>query len=168
MGARAGLVEVRDRRRCDAGLNVVEEGLQVSGAADAERGQRPARHARADPVAQKLGGAGVGQMLVGDQVEAQRPQARPLLHRCRDALGKHAACDMPAAALTTHADVLGDAQPDLGKIEDLTRNPAQRRPDQRLVTALATLGNMHHDLVGHRAPRQMAASMTVLTARLTT
>ena len=62
----------------------------------------------------------------------------------------------------------GDTQADLGKIEDLTRNPAQRRPDQRLVTALATLGNMHHDLVGHRAPRQMAASMTVLTARLTT
>ena len=61
----------------------------------------------------------------------------------------------------------GDTQADLGKIEDLTRNPAQRRPDQRLVTALATLGNMHHDLVGHRAPRQMAASMTVLTARLT-
>jgi len=165
--AGAGLVEMRDRRIDDPAVNLVEEPLKVLGAAGDERGQRPGRDRRAQPLAKQLGGALIGQVLTSDQVDPQRADARPVLRRRHHALGKRGRRQVPATTAAALGNVLDDAQADRRQIEHLPALLARdRRRGQLAAAARARRGRVREDLVGLGDLRQMPAAVPGLTARL--
>lgn len=128
VGTRPGFVEVRNRRGDDLGMDLIKERLQVLRALGHERCQRPRRDRLADPVAEQLRRASVGQVLVGDQVQPQRPDPRPVLRRCRDCCREHGGRLMPAGAAPRPRAMFDRRQPDLGQIEHLPRLMPESTP----------------------------------------
>ncbi|MEA2127507.1 MAG: hypothetical protein QOJ85_398 [Solirubrobacteraceae bacterium] len=147
-------------------MNLVEERLQILGALGYERGQRPGRDRRADPVRQQLGGAGVGQVLEADEVQAQRPHPRPVLRRRDDRGRERSGRLVPARAAPPPRAMLTDRQADLGQIEHLTRVISDvRRAAEIRVAARADRRGMIDDLIRDDGLRQMPTRMALLAAR---
>ena len=117
--AGAGLVEVRDRRCGDLCVNLVQKRSEILCAAGDERGQCPGRDRRADPVSQQLGSPRVGKVLIAHQVDAQRPDPRPVLRRRADHGRERSRRNMPTRAPPRVRAMLARAQPNLRQIEHL-------------------------------------------------
>ena len=89
-------------------MHLVEEALQIVGALGDDARQRPGRNRCAEPVGKQLGGALVGQVLAGDQIDGKGPDARPVLCRGQHASGKACGGQLPAAAAATLGGMLDD------------------------------------------------------------
>jgi hypothetical protein len=106
-------------------------------------------------------------MLVGDQVEAERSNPRPVLHRRDGCRWEGGGCLMPAVAAPRPGAMLDCREPDLGQIEYLPRPIADS--DRALKTPAAAATDGRHvidDLVGRCNLGQMATAVTGLAARL--
>jgi len=164
---RAGLVEMRDRRRHQQPTQALVEVAQTGGRSRHPRRQRAGRNARAGDVAQRLAGTVAGQMLKHAQVDAQRAYPGPVLRRRPDPGRELPATEAPALTATPGGDVLDDAQQRaLGQIKHLPRLAAHNLlgVSQIGVAALTTLGRMLDTLIRGRDRLKSRAIMTLLAA----
>jgi hypothetical protein len=139
----AGLVQVLDRRGLDQRAYGVGEPLGAPGAGPAHPGDGRSHQPDAEQVGHRLGQPVLGQKLVVQQVDHDRQEARAILHRGRDPLGKQRP-GFPAAPAAAAAirPMLGDDQRlRLGQIEHLARAaPRGHRRRQRQTTGPTGLG----------------------------
>jgi hypothetical protein len=139
----AGLVQVLDRRGLDPRAYGVGEPLGAPGAGPAHPGDGRGHQPDAEQVGHRLGQPVLGQKLVVQQVDHDRQEARAILHRGRDPLGKQRP-GFPAAPAAAAAirPMLGDDQRlRLGQIEHLARAaPRGHRGRQRQTAGPTGLG----------------------------
>ena len=166
--ARAGLIEMTDQGHDQLLAHDIDEAVQVGRALGDDRGQRPRDDRCTQPIGQQLCRAVIGQMLIGGQIQAQRPHARPILRRRARARRKRRGRDVPARAAPPLAAVLADHQGTSSR-QHLARLLAHHRcRGQIAAAARAALGRMPDNLVGALDPLQMMAAVTGLAARLAT
>ena len=94
-------------------MYLIQEPLKILGPLCHERGERPGRERRTDPVPEHLRGTRIGQMLVGQEVHAQSPDPGAVLRRGRDRGREYADRLVPARAAPPVRAVLADPQADL-------------------------------------------------------
>jgi hypothetical protein len=144
----AGLVEVGHRGSREQVANRGREFVQAGRALGHHPSERPGRHRRPEHVGQQPGGPVDRQVLVDQQIAAERAYPRAVLGRRAHLLGKRPGGHLPAGAAAPLTPMLDDPQAKRGQVEDLADLDPGHRPARKLATAAtAPVGNMDHDLV---------------------
>ena len=165
--AEPGLVEPGHLAGGDLLAGVLQEPAQPPGGAGGDARHRPGRQRDAEQLGQRLRGALFGQELPGVQVDDDRGDPRPVLHRPLRALRGRGLGAVPAAAFPLDQLMLGHRDRGFGQVEDLAAlHPGDRPARQARPAAAAAARLMAHLPVRPGHLRQRRARMPVLPARL--
>jgi hypothetical protein len=165
--AQAGLVEPGHLGVGDPLFDLGEEPVEPVGAAPGHGRHRGLADRGAEQLGQRLGGALLGQELPHVEVEHDRGDPRPVLHRRRHTLRRGGAGGGPAGAAADDELVLDDVHGHRRQIEHLpTLHPHLGRAGQARPTAGARVGLVPAPLVRVVDQRQRRPRMTGLPARL--
>ena len=163
-----GLVEPGDVAGGDLPADLLGEHVQLPGRAGGQRRDRPGRARDAEQLGQRQRGAVLGQELPGVQVDHDRGDPRPVLHRRLRARRGRGLGAVPAGAFPLDQLMLGHLGPHRLQIEDLAALHPGDRPARQPGTAPAAAARLMADLPvrpGHL--RQCGPFMPVLPAGLT-
>jgi hypothetical protein len=166
----ARLVEMRHLGVDQLRAELLKELLQTLRALGDERLQRRDRDRHASPVGEDLGRTLVGQVLIGDQVDPQRPDPRAIADRRRHSGREARARQMAALTAALLDPMLNTLQRrHLWQVEHLPRlGLLDRRLRHVPAAALADLHRMQQHPIGILTTLEMTTRMSRLTARLTT
>ena len=137
--AEPGLVEPGHLAGGDLPAGVLQEPAEPPGGAGGDRRDRPGRQRDAEQLGQRLRGALLGQELPGVQVDDDRGDPRPVLHRRLRALRGRGLGAVPAAAFPLDQLMLGHLHRGSGRSNTWRRStpvtgrparPAPQRPQQ--------------------------------------
>ncbi len=141
--------------------------IEPPGSAGGDPGDRAGRQRDAEQLSQRLRGALLGQELPGVQVDDDRGDPRPVLHRPLCALRCRGLGAVPATAFPLDHLMLGHRDRHFRQVEDLAALHSGDRPARQARPAPAAAAGLMEQLPvrpGHL--RQRAALMPVLPARL--
>ena len=162
-----GLVEPGHLAGGDLLAGVLQEPAQPPGGAGGEPADRPGRQRDAEQLGQRLRGALLGQELPDVQVDDDRGDPRPVLHRRLRARRGRALGAVPAAAFPLDQLMLGHLDRDRRQVEDLAAlHPGDRPARQPGPAPAAAARLMPHLPVRPGHLRQRRALMPVLPAGL--
>jgi len=162
-----GLVEPGHLGGGDLVAGARQEPAQPPGRAGGQARDRPGRQRDAEQLGQRLRGALLGQELAHVQVDDDRGDPRPVLHRRLGAWRGRALGAVPAAAFPLDQLMLGHRDRHFGQVEDpAALHPGDRPPAQPGAAPAAAARLMAHFPVRPGHLRQRAALVPVLPARL--
>jgi hypothetical protein len=164
----AGLVDPDHLGVGEAVGDRVEETAQAPRGAPGHRRHGGFRDRGAEQLGQRLGGALAGQELADVEVDDDRGDLRPVLHRGRHPFRRRSAGAGAAAASAGDQLMLGHPHPDRGQVEHLpTLHTHPWSATQVSAAAFARARLMTHDLVRICDLRQRRSRMARLPTGLT-
>jgi hypothetical protein len=165
--AEPGLVEPGHLGRGDVVPHPLQEAAESPGGAGGDAGHRSGRQRDAEQLGQRLRGALLGQELPGVQVDDDRGDPRPVLHRGFRARRRCALGAVPAGAFPLDQLMVGHRDRDFRQVEDLAALHPGDRPRRQPGPAPAAAARLMAQLpVRPGRLRQRGALVPVLPARL--
>ena len=167
--AQAGLVHVLDRRLGHETAHRFGKPLQARRASPAHALKRCASGPDPEHIVRERDETFLRQQLLVQQIDRDGGDQRAILHRCVDALGKHATCSpIESRALANMCAMLGDDERTrFGQVVHLTRRVIARHAGrQRATTSRTDQRKIIEDHVGFGGLPQGLALVAFLPARL--
>ena len=163
-----GLIEPGDIAGGDVRADPLQEPVQLPGSPGGDRRDRPGRQRHAEQLRECLRGAVLRQELPDVQVDDDRRDPRPVLHRgLRTFRGRNPGA-LPAAALPLDQLMLCHLHRDRRQVKDLAAlDPGDRAARQARPAPGTPPGLVPFLPVRLRGLRQRLARMPILPARLT-
>ena len=162
----AALIEMRDRDLRDPLLDLLDGLFESLMAFAQDVGQCAFAYSALEQVGEQFAGALVRQELIVLEVHGRRLEAGTVLHRGVDPLGEGRLVQVAAGATLDLGLMLGDGQPNVWQIMDLSFLDALGwSMRQRAVATLAALNPVGLDTIGLLGHRERLPRMSGLTAR---